>query len=240
MTRLVLLSGWGIDARIWEPLAAHWPSWLEVRAPDWPGYGGRPPLDDPEDLAAMARDMAGDLPADAVWAGWSLGGLLAAALLDHLPAPRALVMLGMGPRFFTEGGIGPGELAAFRRAFARDGEATRHHFLRWQLQGEPAPRAAHRRLIDLLGREPWAETATLAAGLSQLARLDAGPRLADPPCPVWRLAGAQDPLLAPALRDGADRRLAGAGHCPMLSRPDALAAALVAMVLATQPTRTPA
>ncbi|MDI5934075.1 alpha/beta fold hydrolase [Halomonas kalidii] len=236
MNRLVLLSGWGIDARIWRPLEAHWPADLEVTTPDWPGYGARPGLDDPDDLAALAAAMAGDLSADAVWAGWSLGGLLAAALLDHLPAPRALVLLGMGPRFCTEGGIPPQELAAFRRAFARDGEATRQHFLRWQLQGEPAPRAAHRRLIDLIGREPGPEAATLAAGLERLATLDVSARLDAPPCPVHRIAGERDPLLAPALRASAEQRLAGAGHCPMLSRPDALAACLTRIARAPAPT----
>ncbi|MBB3189332.1 alpha/beta fold hydrolase [Halomonas cerina] len=226
MSHLVLLSGWGCDARIWQSLDGHWPTGVAVSAPDWPGYGARPPLDEPGDLAALAEAMSAALPTDAVWVGWSLGGLLAGALLDHLPAPRALVMLGMGPRFCHPQGVTEAELAAFRGAFRRDADATRAHFLRWQLGGEPAPRTAHRRLLDLLGRESPAATATLATGLDWLASLDVSRVLADPPCPVWRLAGEHDPLLAPEERARADIRLAEAGHCPMLSRPEAVAATL--------------
>ncbi|MBS9403969.1 alpha/beta fold hydrolase [Halomonas sp. TRM85114] len=236
MSALVLLSGWGCDARIWQPLAPYWPSGLEVTTPDWPGYGehatgGSLRLDDPANMRALADAMADALPAEAVWVGWSLGGLLITALLDYLPAPRALVLLGMGSRLCVDCGISLDELDAFQRAFARAPDATRQHFLRWQLQGELAPRKAHRRLLGLLGETSLGETpcvdnATLAAGLAQLASLDLTDRLTAPPCPVWRVAGEHDPLLAPALRESADYRLADAGHCPMLTQPEALASCL--------------
>ncbi|MDR5867105.1 alpha/beta fold hydrolase [Halomonas koreensis] len=232
--RLVLLAGWGCDARIWRDLADHWPEAVEVRTPDWPGHGARPELRDPAALGALAEAMADDLPADAVWVGWSLGGLLAGALLDRLPAPRALVLLGMDARFCHPEGVDEAALATFRGAFRRDPDATRAHFLRWQLRGEPAPRAAHRRLLTLLGEQAPAPTTTLAAGLAQLARLDNTRRLAAAPCPVHRLAGEADPLLTPALRAGADRRIADAGHAPMLSQPQALAGALAAIAAAPE------
>ncbi|GHE19904.1 alpha/beta fold hydrolase [Halomonas urumqiensis] len=227
MSHLVLLSGWGIDARIWQPLGEHWPADIRVSTPDWPGYGGRKPLSDPTDMHALAEAMANDLPSDAVWVGWSLGGLLAAALLDHLPAPSALVQLGIGPRFCTPDGVDQEALDAFRRAFARDSQATLAHFRRWQLKGEPSPRHAYRQLATLVDpASPLADPATLAAGLEQLASLDVSHQLAQAPCPIVRLAGEHDPLLAPSHRDSADCRINGAGHCPMLSRPERLATLL--------------
>ncbi|MCL7940836.1 alpha/beta fold hydrolase [Halomonas sp. ATCH28] len=239
MTRLVLLAGWGCDARLWQPLAGHWPVGLDVSTPDWPGYGGRPALADPADLDSLADAMADDLPPDAVWVGWSLGGLLATALLDYLPAPHALVLLGMGERFCHDEGIPGAELAAFRHAFTRDPDATLSHFRRWQLQGEPDPRAAHRQLRALLGNgdneSVGTDRATLAAGLTQLAELDNAERLARSPCPVWRIAGEQDPLLAPALRYSADHRLVDAGHGPMLSQPASLTACLADIARVTVP-----
>ncbi|EWG97765.1 alpha/beta fold hydrolase [Halomonas sp. BC04] len=239
MTRLVLLSGWGIDARIWHSLAPYWPDDIQVTTPDWPGYSsqgidtpaGDPPPETlaPEDMAGLGRRMAMALPADAVWVGWSLGGLLACALLAHLPPPRTLVMLGMGARFCATDGVTPEELATFRRAFARNPKATWQHFLRWQLQGEPAPRTAHRRLLDLIGRQPSASHSTLSAGLTQLATLDIAHLLAAPPCRVLHMAGQQDPLLSPAARCAADVTFGATGHCPMLTRPDQLASRLVAI-----------
>ncbi|MFQ3788258.1 alpha/beta fold hydrolase [Halomonas sp. A29] len=227
MTTLVLLSGWGIDARIWQPLASYWPDGTEVSTPDWPGYGER--LDDnlPTSLSALAGKMVDDLTTEAIWVGWSLGGLLAGALLAHLPPPRALVLMGTGSRFCSEDGVRPAELATFRRAFDRDPRATWQHFLRWQLQGEPAPRAAHRRLLDLLGKQPSASSQTLATGLDQLAHIDLSDVLAAPPCPIHRLTGQQDKLMGKTARQTADLTLADSGHCPMLSRPDALAKHLV-------------
>lgn len=238
MTRLVLLSGWGCDARIWQPLAEHWPEGVSVTTPDWPGYGGRDPLAAPDSLDALAEAMARELPADAIWVGWSLGGLLAGALLEHLPLPRGLILLGMGARFCDPAGVTRAELSAFRRAFARDPQATLAHFQRWQLGGEPSPRDAHRRLRALLGGGPCADPASLAAGLRWLENLDLTSTLADADCPVIRLVGACDPLQAPAVIASAELVLEHAGHCPMLSRPAALAEALV--TLAAVPHRAPA
>lgn len=231
MTHVVLLSGWGIDARIWRPLATHWATDITVSTPDWPGYGGRAPLKEPDDLNALATAMRNELPAHAVWVGWSLGGLLAAKLLEHLPAPRALILLGMNARFTVADGsnakapkgVTANELATFQRAFERDPKKTWRHFLRWQLAGEPDPRGAYQHLEYLMGLDDLpAEKATLTSGLKQLARLDARSLLANPVCPMLRLRCSDDPLLSPP--DGSEHAvITNAGHCPQLSAPGELA-----------------
>lgn len=231
MTHVVLLSGWGIDARIWQPLAVYWPEDVTVSTPDWPGYGDRASLDDPDNLEALAEAMAGELPTHAVWVGWSLGALLAASLLEHLPAPRALVLLGMNSRFTTavgsdatpSVGVTANELATFQRAFERDPKKTWRHFLRWQLSGEPDPRGAHQRLEYLIGLDDLpADKATLASGLNQLARLDISHLMASPAYPTLRIRGSDDPLLS--MPDGREYAvIMNAGHCPQLSAPGELA-----------------
>ncbi|MGQ4880303.1 alpha/beta fold hydrolase [Billgrantia sp. LNSP4103-1] len=227
---LVLLSGWGIDARIWQPLASYWPPGIEVNTPDWPGYGTRAGETTPATLAELASAMSHVLSADAVWVGWSFGGLLAGSLLAHLPAPRALVLMGIGSRFCSEDGVTPAELATFRRAFEREPHATWQHFLRWQLQGEPSPRSAHCRLVDLLGRLPSASGETLALGLEQLGQLDLSEQFLAPSCPIRRLIGERDPLVGETARQAADMLLADNGHCPMLTRPDNLTSHLVMLL----------
>lgn len=232
MTRIILLSGWGIDARVWQPLAPHWPRTAQVSAPDWPGYGTHPPVANPHDHGALAHAMAAELPDDALWVGWSLGGLLAGALLAHLPPPRGLVLLGVGPRFCHPEGVSRDELKAFRQAFARDPLAAWRHFLRWQLRGEPAPRAARHQLDALIGDSPGATIPVLAAGLAQLAELDLSTALSQAPCPLWQLAGIHDPLLAAANRLPARLTLDACGHCPMVSAPARLAQTLHTLALA--------
>lgn len=229
MSHLVLLSGWGVDARIWQALEGCWPAELSVSAPDWPGYGTRAALDAPGDLDGLADAMADSLPVDAVWVGWSLGGLLAAALLERLPAPRGLVMLGMRQRFTDEagrGGVTARELAAFRQAFSRDPQRTWQHFLRLQLSGEPSPRRASQRLNTLLGNTRPADDATLTEGLNQLATLDMRQVLQHAPCPAHIVRGAQDPLLPEPAEQEEPIMLAGSGHCPQLSVPLVLARCL--------------
>lgn len=238
--KLILLSGWGVDYRIWQTLAAHWPNTVEPSAVEWPGYGDSPALPAPTSIAALAERMAPELPSDAVWVGWSLGGLLAAALLDYLPSPRALLLLGAGSRFCSDGddgGVTTQELASFQRAFQREPVATWRHFLRWQAHGEPNHRGAHRQLRERLGDQPTAEIATLAQGLAWLETLDNRALLAQPPCPIFSLAGSQDPLLSRRTRQQS-RVLKKAGHCPMLSQPAQLAARLAEQaLLATQDAR---
>ncbi|MDQ7732420.1 alpha/beta fold hydrolase [Halomonas sp. SpR1] len=219
--RLILLSGWGIDRRIWQPLAAHWPAHLSAQAVDWPGYGDAPALGANATLAELAEVMSESLASDAVWVGWSLGGLLAAALFEELPPPRGLILLGAGSTFCATDGVTSAELNAFRRAFQRDPTATWQHFLRWQAQGEPSPRQAYRQLHDLLGDTLPADSDTLATGLDWLASIDNRRRLAAASCPVAWLTGEHDPLIGTAQRR-ASELLTGVGHCPMLSQPQAL------------------
>lgn len=222
---VVLLSGWGIDQRIWQSLDGYWSSAIEAQSIDWPGYGDTPALPASASLAQLAESMADALTSDAIWVGWSLGGLLATALLDHLPAPQGLILLGAGATFCADDGITIAELKAFQRAFQRDPTATWQHFLRWQAQGEPNPQQAYRQLCDLLGNTLPADSATLASGLDWLGSVNNHSRLVKPVCPVVRLVGEHDPLVSPAQRL-LGKCLSGVGHCPMLSQPKALAAAI--------------
>ncbi|MEA2118710.1 alpha/beta fold hydrolase [Halovibrio sp. HP20-50] len=221
--RLALLSGWGIDQRIWQLLEGSWPSEIDARPVEWPGYADMPALPTDPTLAQLAASMANSLPSDAVWVGWSLGGLLATALLDYLPPPRGLILLGAGATFCSDEGVSHAQLASFQRAFRRDPEATWRHFLRWQAQGEPDPRKAYQRLAELLGESPSADHETLSQGLDWLATLNNQACLAAASCPIVTLIGEHDPLMSPDQRR-AGERLKGVGHCPMLSQPHALTA----------------
>lgn len=223
--RLILLSGWGVDRRVWQPLKAHWPASLTPQAIDWPGYGDVPALAADASLAQLAEVMAKPLASDAIWVGWSLGGLLATALLEYLPAPRGLILLGAGDTFCTPEGITSNELSVFQRAFKRAPASTWQSFLRRQTQGEPSPRQAYRQLRDLLGDTLPADSTTLTIGLHWLATIDNRPRLMAASCPIVRLTGEQDPFICPD-QHLVSEDLSNVGHCPMLSQPQALAAVI--------------
>ncbi|CAM3865992.1 alpha/beta fold hydrolase [Vreelandella rituensis] len=232
MIHLTLLSGWGVNARVWQPLAPHWPADCQVNTVEWPGYAEHDSAPQAHDLAALAEAMRDTLSPESIWVGWSLGGLLAACLLSHLPPPKALILLGTGPKFCQLGGVSNTELGAFQKAFERAPEATWRHFLRWQTQGEPKPGDAHRRLRDLLGSRPSADIATLRAGLGHLATLDATRILEQPPCPVQHVYGGRDHLVSPEQRKHG-LLLEGVGHCPMVSQPVRLAFTLARLAKAS-------
>lgn len=89
--KLILLSGWGVDRRIWQTLSEHWPSPVEPSAVEWPGYGDAPAPPTPTSIAALAKRMAPELPSDAVWVAgrWVAAGHSAARLLAAAQRPAA-------------------------------------------------------------------------------------------------------------------------------------------------------
>ncbi|MHB0983615.1 MAG: alpha/beta fold hydrolase, partial [Thiobacillus sp.] len=73
---LALVHGWGMNARVFDALAARLAADFEVRALDLPGHGGRDDVAD-NTLQGWADDLAQRLPDGATLLGWSLGGQVA-------------------------------------------------------------------------------------------------------------------------------------------------------------------
>ncbi|WP_288989963.1 hypothetical protein [uncultured Cobetia sp.] len=228
LTRLVLFSGWGIDARIWQPLIACLHARLahitetdeqadkqadkqaadearsrplEIIAPDWPEEGPQADSRAGSEPTASQASLGG---ADTLWLGWSLGALRAEALAKK-QAPAALVSLAMGPSFIDQAAaeqtipaLAPEVLEDFRKAFARNPAASWQHFLRWQASGEASARDCLRQLRELIGRHPVSREAVLATGLAELASRQMS-LAPQSELPLEFWLGKQDPLLAPGL-----------------------------------------
>jgi pimeloyl-ACP methyl ester carboxylesterase len=94
---LVLLHGLGATGDVWRGwaplLEQRWPGrWV---APDLPGHGGSPSLDE-YSFDALAAGVAGAVSPGAVIVGHSLGGVVALALASGRFGPQVRAVIGLG------------------------------------------------------------------------------------------------------------------------------------------------
>jgi len=237
---LVLLHGWAMHGGVFAGLVERLRSDFTLYLPDLPGHGHSRDSALDASLDGTVDALFGQLPAQAPWCGWSLGGLFAlrAALREPLRVP-ALGMLCASPRFVRGDGVSDqgasgtgwrhGVSAEIFRDFAdglrSDYRGTLERFAALEAFGSDRARDAVRALRgELFARgEPPAES--LARGLALLETSDlrdALPRLAVPS--LW-LAGRRDRLVDPramrqaaALAPGAQFvQIEHGGHAPFLT-----------------------
>ena len=88
---LVLLHGWGLNANVWDCITPELATHFTLHLVDLPGYGrsgGFGALT----LEEMAQQVVEKAPEQAIWLGWSLGGLVASLVaLQHPQRVQALV-----------------------------------------------------------------------------------------------------------------------------------------------------
>jgi pimeloyl-[acyl-carrier protein] methyl ester esterase len=235
---LALLHGWGMNARVFDALAARLAADFEVRLFDLPGHGGRATLAD-NTLQAWAADLAWQLPDGATLLGWSLGGQVAMrAALDHPQKIARLILLASTPRFVAaeawQCGMAVADLEAFGAALLADPPATLLRFLSLQTRGMPGQKALLQQLRQTLLAAPAADGAALEAGLAILRDTDLRQELPQLAQPTLVLHGALDTLtpatagawLADTLPAAQHLELPRAAHAPHLSHAEEVAAAI--------------
>jgi pimeloyl-[acyl-carrier protein] methyl ester esterase len=235
---LALVHGWGMNARVFDALAALLAADFEVRALDLPGHGGR---DDAADntLQGWADDLARQLPDNATLLGWSLGGQVAMrTALDHPHKVARLVLLASTPKFVAaegwEHGMAPADLQDFGAALLADPQATLLRFLSLQTRGMNGQKAMLQQLRQSLLAAPAASREALAGGLAILRDTDLRAELPLLMLPTLVLHGALDTLtppaagawLAEALPAAQHVGFSRAAHAPHLSHGEEVAAAI--------------
>ena len=234
-SNLTLLHGWGMPARIFDPLLASLSGRLRTNTPPLPGYrASRWPagLGFEREIETMARD----LPAGALL-GWSLGGIYALELCRRHPDRfSSLILVACNPCFVIRDdwpcAIAARVLDEFGREIRANWPRTLRRFLALQLQGESAQRELARELWRLVTENGQPDVAALEFGLELLKTRDVRPTLAALEQPTMLLLGERDRLvpielrrqiaeIAPTIRV---ESIAGAAHAPFLSHPEAVAA----------------
>ena len=237
---LVLLHGWGLNAEVWhcvnEELASH----FTLHLVDLPGFGrsrgfGAMSLDE------MAQQVLDAAPQQAIWLGWSLGGLVASKIaLDHPERVLALVTVASSPCFSAQEawpGIKPDVLAGFQQQLSEDFQRTVERFLALQTMGTETARQDARTLKQTVLSLPMPDVEVLNGGLEILKTADLRERLIALTMPHLRIYGYLDglvprkvvPLLDALWPESDSLVIAKAAHAPFISHPAEFCSALSAL-----------
>ncbi len=226
---LLLIHGWGMNAAVWQTLAKELEKDCRVTLVELPGHG-KSPWNSAASLESWGQQVLEVAPDDAIWLGWSLGGLVMQQAARMRPQKlRALVGLATSPCFVRRDhwpcAISPAVLENFAAELTADVYKTLRRFLALQVQGAADARPLLLRLRKALEDRPLPAPEALSAGLAILLHSDLReqlPRLEQPQC--WIL-GERDTLVPnhlgavlPEYQPQMQLHLIpGAAHAPFLS-----------------------
>lgn len=225
---LVLLHGWGMQSAIFQPLVAALQDKFRLTLIDLPGHGASGALPDCR-LEQYVEQLTAVAPEQAVWVGWSLGGMLATAVAHACPERvKALVLLATSPRFVAAAdwphAMGEDVLAAFGASLQQDAAATIKRFLSLVAWG-----SANQEVLRLLRKQILADGLPaqqgLKCGMELLSGLDLRHEFQKLPVPLMAIMGERDMLVPVAVMDDMQTLnnnlvahvVAQAGHAPFLS-----------------------
>lgn len=234
---LVLLHGWSLNLRVWDPVVQRLRDRFRLITVDLPGHG-RSEWDrrasTPAAQAWRVHETLAPLSARYALLGWSLGGQLALDLAAALPAAiERMALISTTPKFLASptwrfGMPRPLLARLANRVHERDEYVVRD-FLSLAARGS-APRTAERvfeALRAALRQHGSARFEALANGLARLREGDLRRALPLVRVPVLVLAGQRDGIIRPsasramarALPDARYVQIEGAAHAPFLSHP---------------------
>ncbi|WP_229805150.1 pimeloyl-ACP methyl ester esterase BioH [Alteromonas halophila] len=228
---LVLLHGWGMNSGAFSSFIPFLSSHFRVTTIDLPGFGENATvLPARYDLASLTAMIAAHLPAHAIIAGWSLGGLVAQSLALEETELRGVVTLASSPKFVAGPGwpgIDPALLDEFKSQLKDDYQKTIDRFLAIQAMGSDSARHDIKRIRQQITDYPAPAEAALHGGLGILGDADMRERIGRIQRPSLRIYGRRDTLVPSS---GIDRIcelhpqsdtvvLPHASHAPFMSHP---------------------
>ena len=235
---LLLVHGWGMNATVWQPWLEQLNSEFQVTCVELPGHGCSDIQNDQNTLTAWADAVTDIAPANAIWLGWSLGGLVTLqAVLKQMSSQaavqaRALYMMTATPCFARHNqwqcAMPIATLKQFAANLETDVDGTLLRFLSLQIKGSEQARDILKQLRAGFSQRPAADNGALKLGLGLLSDSDLRDSLQNINIPVHWTFGERDTLVPACvsesvkqlLPDATTQVIKGAGHVPFLSHAD--------------------
>ncbi|MFT5879180.1 MAG: pimeloyl-[acyl-carrier protein] methyl ester esterase [Moritella sp.] len=236
---MVLLHGWGLNSACWQSIMPTLSQHFRLHLVDLPGFGfSHAHYRQTASLADISTALAAVTPHQAIWLGWSLGGLCATHFaLTYPQRVSALVTVASSPKFIAQDkvveddpwcGISSTVLAQFQLQLQHDLTQTISRFLAIQALGSMTAKQDIKRFRTLLSVRPEPHAQALTNGLALLADVDLRANLAQLVMPVYRFYGRLDSLVPQATVDWMDACLPdspsvifkSSSHAPFISEPD--------------------
>lgn len=235
----VFIHGWAMNSAVWRSCLQQLPDWINPRCIDLPGHGECVDVN-AGTLDEYVEHVAQQITHPVLLVGWSLGGLVSLRLAQCYPEKvSVLFQVATNPKFVQDS-VWPTAIEAsvfdqFASSLEKDRVKTIRRFLALQVRGTDTSMQTVRELQAAIEERGLPDIEALFAGLKILSDTDLIEALQALDCPVSWLLGEKDAMvpleLAQALKqmsiDIDIQILAGAGHAPFISHPDAFVHALL-------------
>lgn len=243
---LVMLHGWGMNSGVWggaiDSLSEH----FEVLLVDLPGHGDSSSEAATNELDDWADAVLEVAPEEAVWLGWSLGGMIAQrAALKSPGRVKALMMVTSTPCFIRQhdwpAGLVKQGLELFGEQLMENTQKALIRFLGLQVRGALDERSTLKRLRESIIKSRPPSRQALESGLYLLQHADLRDKLGGLEMPTCWLFGEKDTLVPAETSTYVEQLLPQAtritipsgGHAPFLSHPAVSELALETLVAET-------
>lgn len=215
MHNLVLLHGWGTNLNIWNSITPHLAKNFHINTID---------LQWDTNLENMVLQILAHSPKNAIYLGWSLGGLLALQLAILAPERVGkLITIATTPKFIATTSWQAMPLKTFTyfyQMFKNDHIQALHYFISLQFMGEPQAKE----LITIAkgNLDKQINKQFLENGLKLLRDTDLRSKVNTIKCPSLHIYSENDhivPAVTAQQLPANTKIIKNAGHAPFLSQP---------------------
>lgn len=226
MRDLVLLHGFGFNSAIWAKLLPKLSADYTLHCIDLPGHGKAWETKMPATLEEAVELIAAETPSNAIYLGWSLGGLLATQLtLSYPEKVSGLMTVNSTPCFLEQPewlGVSEVFLNKFHARIEKNVSQALHYLTLLGLSQRQLQRLYTQEILEILQTSPQPEKETLFNSLKILAVTDLRVKYKNIHCPFINFVSVEDPL-TPINAEVKYEKLSSAGHFPMVTEVTQLA-----------------